>query len=116
MSKKHRATDADESETSKRATPFQWAGLVLANVGPIKALLILILGTGTIYGNSDTVKEWFHNPDDIAPVNQTYSEAFEKINEKFKSVDAELKKLKNRDYANDQKVMTEIGKLKKLVN
>ena len=49
------------------ATPFQWAKLIITNFGPIKFLLILLLGTGTVVGNKDKVLNWANlNPvDDI---------------------------------------------------
>ena len=49
MGKRKRQGDENDEGVRQRAGAFQWATLILTNFGPIKALVILILGAGTAY-------------------------------------------------------------------
>lgn len=77
--------------------------------------IILMLIGGTVYGNVESVRTWIHGPDEIAPVQQTYSEAFDKINKKFAEQDQEIKKLKSRDFSDQQKIQKQIDHIRELV-
>ena len=82
--------------------------------------VILFLLGGTVYGQSETVRNWIHGADDIVPSEAGFNEqvihAIEKINEKLSEQDAEMKKLKSRDYTDQQKLQKQIDAITKLVN
>ena len=84
----------------------------LAAVWPI----VLFLLGGAVYGNSDTVRAWIHGPDEIAPVEQSYNEVFNKINQKFLEQDERMDKLEKRDSVDQYKLQKQIDEIQELVN
>lgn len=105
-----------EEEQPRKATRFQWAGLLLTNFGPIKALLIIIFGLGTatnehvqkqvfgIFGANDFIELPEGSTADIDPESQgavfraNLRQSIAAINAKLKTHDRSINTL-SQDYS-----------------
>jgi tRNA(Ser,Leu) C12 N-acetylase TAN1 len=74
-------------------------------------IILFLIGAGA-YGNSETVKQWIHGPDDVVPVEMTDNEHNTKINAKFSEIEERIEKLEAESERDDGGLQSQINKLK----
>lgn len=107
------------STDNQGPTPGERVEKWLSNA-KIALALWLALGGGIAYTASPAVKKWVHGADDIVPTEAGFNEqvihAIEVINNKLAEQEAQMKKLKSRDYTDQQKLQSQIDAINELVN
>jgi hypothetical protein len=74
---------------------------IIGDLRVMLPLIITLLG-GTLYGNSATVKQWVHGPDDVVPTEMTENDHNAAINAKFQELEEAIAALKAESSGSDK--------------